>query len=67
MDSNIPQHVKITTDRRRNTVGVELDYGHDALIRVIWTPDEAMAIGGALTEAADELVRTRESAGERAG
>jgi hypothetical protein len=60
MESPIPQHVKITTDRPSNSVGVELDYGREASIRFIWTPEEAMAVAAALAEAAEVLRRTGE-------
>jgi hypothetical protein len=62
MESQIPQHVRVTTDRRSNKVGMELVYGHEAFIRIIWTRDEAIAIAGALAEAAHELLPTPESA-----
>lgn len=62
MEFPIPQHVKVATDRPSNTVGVELEYGREASIRFVWTPEEAMAVAGALAEAAGELLRTGHSA-----
>jgi hypothetical protein len=58
MGNHIPKHVKITSDRRSDKVRVELDYGREAVIKVVWTADEALAIAGALAEAAGEILRT---------
>lgn len=66
MEPKVPQHVKISTNRRGRTVRVELDYAREAFISVVWGAEEAMAVARALAEAADELLHTGASAGSRA-
>jgi hypothetical protein len=63
VEPQVPQHVKISTNRRGRTVRLELDYGREAFISVVWNAEEAMAVARALAEAADELLHTGASTG----